>query len=53
MDWLPLKDRFRNRKVTFACNVKNNIKLPQSMIDKYEIKKTRVMIDAITIRILF
>ena len=38
LDWLPLKDRFRNKKAMFAYNVKNNIKLPQSMIGKYEMK---------------
>ena len=38
LDWLPLKDRFRNKKAIFAYNVKNNIKLPQSMIGKYEMK---------------
>ena len=36
LDWLPLKDCFRNKKAMFAYNVKNNIKLPQSMIGKYE-----------------
>jgi hypothetical protein len=38
LDWLPLKDRFRNKKAMFAYNVKNNIKLPQSMIGKYEME---------------
>ena len=37
-NWLPLKDRFRNKKTMLAYNVKNNIKLPQSMIGKYEMK---------------
>ena len=31
LDWLHLKDRFRNKKAMFAYNVKNNFKLPQSM----------------------
>jgi hypothetical protein len=38
LDWLPLEDRFRNKKTMLAYNVKNNIKLPQSMIGKFEMK---------------
>jgi fructose-specific phosphotransferase system component IIB len=38
LDWLPLEDRFRNKKTMLAYNVKNNIKLPQSIIGKFEMK---------------
>jgi hypothetical protein len=38
LNWLPLEDRFRNKKTMLAYNVKNNIKLPQSMIGKFEMK---------------
>ena len=35
---LPLKERFRIKKAMFAYNVRNNDKLPQSMINKFKTK---------------
>ena len=32
LNWQPLKERFRIKKAMFAYNVRNNDKLPQSMI---------------------
>ena len=36
LNWQPLKERFRIKKAMFAYNVKNNDKLPQSMVNRFE-----------------
>ena len=38
LNWQPLKERFRIKKAMFAYNVRNNDKLPQSMINKFKTK---------------
>ena len=38
LNWQPLKKRFRIKKAMFAYNVRNNDKLPQSMINRFKTK---------------
>ena len=38
LNWQPLKERFRIKKAMFAYNVRNNDKLPQSIINRFKTK---------------
>ena len=42
LNWQPLKERFRIKKAMFAYNVRNNDKLPQSIINRFKTKDNSI-----------